>query len=84
MWCAPAASSPTNGKAFLGQDGLFWSHYEKVQLLKRHGRTQDVAATVAFLASDEAAFITAAVLDVDGGAVVKIRTQEGRNAQPIR
>ncbi len=56
----------------LGQDGLFWSHYEKVQLLKRHGRTQDVAAAVAFLASDEAAFITAAVLDVDGGAVVKL------------
>jgi NAD(P)-dependent dehydrogenase (short-subunit alcohol dehydrogenase family) len=48
------------------------STYEKVQLLKRHGRTQDVAAAVAFLASDEAAFITAAVLDVDGGAVVKL------------
>jgi hypothetical protein len=27
---------------------------------------------VAFLASDEAAFITAAVLDVDGGAVAKL------------
>jgi NAD(P)-dependent dehydrogenase (short-subunit alcohol dehydrogenase family) len=39
---------------------------------KRHGRTQDVAAAVAFLASGEAAFITAAVLDVDGGAVVKL------------
>jgi NAD(P)-dependent dehydrogenase (short-subunit alcohol dehydrogenase family) len=56
----------------LGQDGLFWSHYEKIQLLKRHGRTRDVAAAVAFLASDEAAFITAVVLDVDGGAVCKI------------
>jgi NAD(P)-dependent dehydrogenase (short-subunit alcohol dehydrogenase family) len=56
----------------LGQDGLFWSHYEKIQLLKRHGRTQDVAAAVAFLASDEAAFITAVVLDVDGGAVCKL------------
>ena len=56
----------------LGHDGLFGSHYEKVQLLKRHGRTEDVAAAVAFLASDEAAFITAAVLDVDGGAVCKL------------
>jgi|SRR5271163_1526759 len=57
---------------FLGEDGLFWSHYEKIQLLKRHGRAEDVAAAVAFLASDEAAFITAVVLDVDGGAVAKL------------
>jgi NAD(P)-dependent dehydrogenase (short-subunit alcohol dehydrogenase family) len=48
------------------------THYEKVQLLKQHDRTQDVAASVAFLASDEVAFVTAAVLDVDGGAVVKL------------
>jgi 3-oxoacyl-[acyl-carrier protein] reductase len=35
--------------------------------LDRYGRTEEIAAVTAFLASDEASYITGATLDVDGG-----------------
>ena len=37
------------------------------QLIARIGKPNDVAGAVAFLASDDAAFMTAQVLAVDGG-----------------
>ncbi len=59
-------------ESWLGEDGIFWSHYREAQLLKRHGRSTDVANAVLFLASDQASFITGTVLDVNGGAVVRL------------
>ena len=35
--------------------------------LKRMGQTKDIAETVAFLASDKAAYITGQTISVDGG-----------------
>ncbi|HEV8597592.1 MAG TPA: SDR family oxidoreductase, partial [Candidatus Dormibacteraeota bacterium] len=38
--------------------------------LGRFGTTEEIASAVAFLCSDEAAFITGQVLAVDGGLVM--------------
>lgn len=43
---------------------------EQAQPVQRHGRPEDIAAAVAFLASDDASFITGTDLLVDGGLSV--------------
>jgi len=58
--------------------GLVWSkfvdkHRERFQAdadatpLRRHGRPEEIASVVAFLASDESSFITGEVINVSGG-----------------
>jgi enoyl-[acyl-carrier-protein] reductase (NADH) len=43
---------------------------EHAQPVARGGRPEDVASTVAFLASDDAAFITGTHIVVDGGLLI--------------
>lgn len=49
--------------------------------LRRWGTPEDIAATVAFLASDEAAYITGQVIYVDGGITAQLDPYEGRDPE---
>jgi NAD(P)-dependent dehydrogenase (short-subunit alcohol dehydrogenase family) len=44
-----------------------WRQMEAMHLLKRLGRPQEVVSAALYLASDEASFMTGAVVPVDGG-----------------
>lgn len=51
---------------------VFARHFEMWQLLKGPGYAEDVANAALFLASDEARFITAEIINIDGGAAAKL------------
>lgn len=49
------------------QLNIFFEHSKETHVLGRTGEVTEVAKTIAFLASDDASFITGATLPVDGG-----------------
>jgi meso-butanediol dehydrogenase / (S,S)-butanediol dehydrogenase / diacetyl reductase len=51
---------------------VFARHFEIWQLLKGPGYAEDVANAMLFLSSDESRFITAEMLNIDGGAAAKL------------
>jgi 3-oxoacyl-[acyl-carrier protein] reductase len=61
------APGPIETAMTAGSSAEVRSAFAKAVPLGRYGDPQDIAATVAFLASDAAAFITGAVFDVNGG-----------------
>ena len=51
---------------------VFARHFEIWQLIKGPGYAQDIANAMLFLASDESRFITAEMMNIDGGAAAKL------------
>jgi len=54
------------------KEHVFARHFEIWQLLKGPGHAEDIANAMLFLASDEARFITAEIVNIDGGAAAKL------------
>ena len=61
------APGPIETAMTAGSSAEVRAAFAKAVPLGRYGEPQDIASTVAFLASDAAAFITGAVFDVNGG-----------------
>jgi NAD(P)-dependent dehydrogenase (short-subunit alcohol dehydrogenase family) len=57
-------------KNYPGQEKEMFAKLSAAQPIGRMGRPEEVAALVAFLASDEAGFITGSAYDIDGGVTL--------------
>lgn len=55
------------GGIFNGQNPIFVRNYEKKVPLKRMGKSEDIAASCVFLASEASSYITGQTIIVDGG-----------------
>ena len=69
---APGAMRTPGGASAKGEGVFKNQHQHRVRLINRVGEAEEVAAAVAFLLSDDASYINATNLAVDGGALTLI------------
>jgi NAD(P)-dependent dehydrogenase (short-subunit alcohol dehydrogenase family) len=67
--CPGLIATPMN-EAYLADDETLAKALEQ-PVIKRPGRPEEIANAVVFLASDEASYITGAILPVDGGYLIR-------------
>ncbi|KAK4270990.1 hypothetical protein QN277_019752 [Acacia crassicarpa] len=65
--CVAPGFVPTHFASFLTNNEVMRNELEEKSMLKRLGTTEDMAAATAFLASDDASYITGETLVVAGG-----------------
>jgi 2-keto-3-deoxy-L-fuconate dehydrogenase len=65
--CTRLLSTGVLAKNYPGKEAEMFAKLAAGQPIGRMGRPEEVAALTAFLASDEAAFITGSAYDIDGG-----------------
>ena len=65
--CVAPGDIPTEASARITAEATGPAHYQRVTPFPRVGTPQDIGNAVAYLASDEAAFVTGVTLIVDGG-----------------
>jgi NAD(P)-dependent dehydrogenase (short-subunit alcohol dehydrogenase family) len=53
---------------FPGREAEVFQRLSRAQPVGRMGKPEEVAALVLYLCSDEAAFVTGSIYDIDGGA----------------
>jgi NAD(P)-dependent dehydrogenase (short-subunit alcohol dehydrogenase family) len=74
--CPGFIETTTMFESVMSLDGMarVYEHYREAHMLGRFGRPEEIASAAAFLASDDASFVTGHALVVDGGFTAGMRT----------